>query len=129
MALQQDRKAFGRALEQALRDGGHTHIGFGETLAGHLRRDRPFNQTTITRWVSGENAPDPEVTFGIEELLAMPAGTLSRFLGYLPADAVDAPVSVPAAVEADVGLTAMGRRVVLKVYEELVADGSDGSDA
>lgn len=119
--MKQDRKAFGQALDRALKDQGRTQRVFATELADRLGRARPFNQATVTRWVIGENIPDPEVVFCIEELLRLPGGSLSRFLGYLPVEAVEAG-TVLGAVEADVGLTALGRRVILKVYEELVDD-------
>lgn len=63
------------------------------------------------------------MVFAIEKALELGPGTLSRLLGYLPAEATDV-LTVPAAVEVDPHLTVLGRRVVLKVYEEMVADES-----
>jgi len=115
------QSTFGEALQFHLKDQGRTYPWLVDCIARLTGRKR-MDTTNVTRWVNGEYAPDPVVVFAIEEGLGLAPGTLSRTLGYLPVDAA-ADLSVPAAVEADPRLTVLGRRVVLKVYEELVADG------
>lgn len=121
--MDQDRAAFGAAVARHLASTGHSQQSLASALSAATGRTKPFDQSTVTRWVRGENAPDPATVFALEELLELAPGSLSRFLGYLPADIVETPPTVPAAVQADVGLTAMGRRVLLKVYEEVLDDG------
>lgn len=124
--MDQDRAAFGAALSRHLAASGRSQQWLATQLSEATNRPKPFDQSTVTRWLRGENIPDPSTVFALEEVFEMAPGSLSRLLGYLPVGVVEAPVTVPAAVEADVGLTAMGRRIVLKVYEEVVDDGPDG---
>lgn len=118
---------FGDALRLHLKDQGRSQQWLVEQIAQATGRP-VLHQTTVARWLSGENAPpDPPIVFAIEDCLGLAPGTLSRPLGYLPVGAADIE-SVPAAIDADPALTVLGRRVVLKVYEDLVADHSDRPD-
>lgn len=117
---------WGKLLEHHLRDQGHTYpwlVGRIAEITGRKRLD----PTTVTRWIKGEYAPpEPAVVFAIEEALELAPGTMSATLGYLPVG-VDGDASVVDVVERDPLLTSMGRRVVLKVYEEFTGGGDDGS--
>lgn len=118
---------WGKLLERHLRDQSRTYpwlVGRIAEITGRKRLD----STTVTKWIKGEYAPPaPEIVFAIEEALELAPGSMSQVLGYLPVGVGDGG-TVLAAVERDPRLTVMGRRVVLKVYEEFVADPSDGSD-
>ena len=57
----------------------------------------------------------------LEHVLQLPAGSLSRLLGYWPAEAADAhPVGVIEAARADPRQGERDRRVLTAVYRELV---------
>lgn len=116
---------FGEALRFHLKDQGRTYPWLVERVAEITGRP-PLDPSTVTRWIVGDYVPQPAVTFAIEKALGLGPGTLSRSLGYLPTDAAEF-VTVPAAVEADPQLTVTGRRILLKVYQEFIDDGGDGS--
>jgi hypothetical protein len=71
----------------------------------------------VGTWEKAIWAPAPDVVFELERLLALPGGTLSRLLGYLP---VGAQPSVTAAIEADAKLDEAGKRLVGDVYRQVV---------
>lgn len=120
---------WGKLLEHHLRDQARTYPWLVDRIAEITGRKRP-DPTTVTKWIKGEyGPPDPDVVFAVEEALGQAPGSMSQVLGYLPvAHDGDHPGGVVAALDRDPRLTVMGRRVVLKVYEEFVADSPDGSD-
>ena len=63
--------------------------------------------------------PDPLTVFGMEHLLELPPGELSRHLGYRP---VDSGESVVDAIEADPLLDDASRRILLGAYQQAVRD-------
>jgi hypothetical protein len=57
----------------------------------------------------------------LEHVLQLPPGSLSRLLGYWPAETTDAPpVGVIEAARADPRLGERDRRILTAVYRELV---------
>lgn len=117
---------FGSAVRARLKEMGRSQEWLGAEVARLTDRDAPYRQASVWAWIEGENPAPAEVVFAMEVALQLRSGTLSRLLGYLPVTSRSAR-TVPDAIAADPKLTAMGRRVVLAVYEELVDGGPDGS--
>lgn len=119
------QQQLGEAIARELDAAGRSQSWLGSEVARLEGRDEPYSQSAVSYWLSAKYEPSPAQVFAIEEALKLRPGRLSRIMGYLPAGARSV-TSVPAAIEADAGLTVLGRRVVLKVYEEFVGGGSDG---
>jgi transcriptional regulator with XRE-family HTH domain len=111
------RAAFGKALAEAMRVRQITQMRLGEDL-GDMR------QSSISAWRSGNALPpDIETVFRLEKVLKVPAGHLSRVLGFMPVERGQlATIDVTEAVMTDGRLDAAGRRMVLGVYDELIAN-------
>lgn len=124
---EEGRLEFGQAVDRLLTEQGRGRSWLGAEVARIEGSDEPISGTSVSKWVGG-NPPNPRRVFAIEEALGARPGSLSRLLGYLPSSSRSVR-SVPAAIDADLRLTVVGRRVLLKVYEEFVADGPDGPDA
>lgn len=105
----------GERVRSALSDAGHGQAWLGQEVARIEGRSEPYSQGRVSQWLAEIERQPPARVFAIEEALEMPAGALSRLLGYLPASAVPA-MSVPAAIEADRRLDGMGRSVLLAAY-------------
>lgn len=96
---------------------------FGEALAGAIHRsERSLKEVGdhvgwtadyINKLTRGERIPNPWAMFDVEQFLDVPPGELTRHLGYVP---TGAPPSVAAAIEADDGLTAEAKRLVVATY-------------
>lgn len=110
------RTAFGRALTEAMQVRHMTQMQLGDRL-GHMR------QSSISAWASGQALPpDIETVFRLERVLKLKPGHLSRLLGFVPAEDKELdPPDVIEAIMADPQLDDSGRRMVLGIYEELVA--------
>lgn len=117
---------FGEAIRARLNEMGRSQEWLGAEIARITGRAKPYSQNAVSAWITGDNQAPVQVVFAIEQILQLRAGTLSRLLGFLPLTTRSAR-SVPDAIDADPKLSAMGRRVVLAVYEELVDGGPDGS--
>jgi hypothetical protein len=120
------RAEFGAALRKRLNEMDRSQEWLGAEAARLEGREKPYIQQTVGHWINGTAEPSPPATFAIEKALQLRAGTLSRALGYLPPDSRSA-TTVKDAVAADPKLTASGRRILAKVYEELV-DGAAGGE-
>jgi transcriptional regulator with XRE-family HTH domain len=103
MAAKPELEAFSDALKRALADA---------VEASH---------TVVAQWERGEHAPRPPRVRMLEHVLQLPPGSLSRLLGYWPAETADAPpVGVIEAARADPRLGERDRRILTAVYRELV---------
>lgn len=71
----------------------------------------------VGTWEKGVWAPAPEKVFEVERLLALPPGTLSRHLGYLPLRS--AQPGVQAAIDADPRLDEKGKQLLTEMYRAL----------
>lgn len=91
----------------------------GIEVAKIERRTDPFTQAAVSGWLAKLENVQPDRMFAIEKALGRMPGSLSRHLGYVPADAVPA-LSVPAAIDADVSLDAIARGYLLDVYTTAV---------
>lgn len=107
---------FPPALRTAI--GTRTQAWVGAETARHLRLDTPISQSVVSEWVNGSRTPDPQTVFALEVALGQQPGSLSRLLGYLPADAVAA-TTVEEAIDADPALDARARRALKNLYATL----------
>lgn len=115
-ANEDQRQAFGAALERLLDDRDIGRGRLGAEIAAKLGLPNPLTQSAVSQWVAGQTEPRRAYVFAAEECLDVPAGSLSRLLGYLPVSAVAA-VSVEDALAADRGLSETARRIILSVYQ------------
>jgi len=82
------RRRFGRALRAAREAAGMNQTAFAERLSSD---DRPISQSLVSRWELGQVEPEPYQVFALETSLDLPAGDLSRYLGFVPVDPAAAP--------------------------------------
>lgn len=115
-----ERRAFGRALEDALADArmSQTELArrYAEAVGGSVTPSK------VSDWIHGESLPeegDPEAVFLVERLVGAPRGSLARHLGFLPIDTAGCTVEV--AVELDPHLDEGDRIGLLGQYRALVA--------
>jgi len=105
------RAAFATAVTGAL--------AVSEVSASDIAERLNVSYDTVRRWAREGMAPDPLTVFGLEVLLGLVPGELSRHLGYRP---VDSGVSAVDAIEADPNLTDVSRRMLLGAYQQAVGD-------
>ena len=111
------RKAFGVALRDALAGRGLQQAYLAESLG--------TTQSTISAWINGRAEPDAFTVFAVEDCLDLSPGFLSRLLGYLPLNAVNAPASVEQSVAVSDEVDEDSKRMVLAVWRTLVAKHKD----
>lgn len=78
MAVDNRRTRFGKALRALRLHNSLTQAA----LAGAISKD----QAMISDYEMGQNIPDHDTVIAMEHALAVPAGTLSQYLGWIPAD-------------------------------------------
>src|SRR5882724_9688102 len=107
-------RAFGRALKQAREESGLSLRALAEAVAA--------SHTVVADWERGKHAPRPPRLRMLEHVLQLPPGSLSRLLGYLPADeSLEASsVTVLEAAKSDPRLSERDRRILAAVYRELL---------
>lgn len=111
-----DEEAFLEAMRQAIADSGLSLPRIAERLG-----DYGITTTgdTVSLWQRGRQRIRPDELFALERTLDVRPGSLSRLLGYVPADMKPAR-TVPEAIEADPRLTELGRRTLLAAYRAAV---------
>jgi transcriptional regulator with XRE-family HTH domain len=113
MAAKPELEAFSDALKRAREDSGMSLRALAEAVEA--------SHTVVAQWERGEHAPRPPRVRMLEHVLQLPPGSLSRLLGYWPAETTDAPpVGVIEAARADPQLGERDRRILTAVYRELV---------
>ncbi len=105
------RVRFGRLLGDALRARGMKQE--------HLAASLGTTQSSVSGWINGKYEPAAETVFRIERTLALEPGHLSRPLGYLPVEAVAAPVSVEGAILQSAVLGDDEKAALMAVYRVL----------
>lgn len=109
------RKDFGQALAAAREARDLSQAQLGELLGGIV-------QSAVSAWEVAKNEPDPCMVFRIEEVLEVPPGHLSSFLGYLPVDRpTPAYPRTPEAIKHDPDLNDFQRDLLLALYREIRA--------
>lgn len=86
MESTEQRRRFGLALRAARKRSRRTQAEVGRLI------DK--DQTVVSVYERGEAEPPRDVVARLEEILALDAGDLSRYLGYVPVDPADAPEPV-----------------------------------
>lgn len=104
--------AFGDALGAAMSAAGVTQV--------ELAADLKTTQSAVSAWVTGKSEPDdPYAVFAVERAVKVRPGSLSRFLGYLPPEAVKVSASLEEAIDGDPYLDADARELLLNTYRTL----------
>jgi transcriptional regulator with XRE-family HTH domain len=95
-----------------------------------LARRIGYTRASVSDWVAGRSVPAPATLFAIERALEIGPGRLSRLFGFVPIEAVDRPrPTVLEAIAEDPALDNLGRRLLSRLYEELVRASGGASGA
>lgn len=108
------REDFVRLFTWSMDNAGITHRELAVRLGWK-------NHTRIYNWLNLKSEPTPSQVFSIERAIAVPPGTLSRALGYLPPEArtaAGAQVSFEEALDAHPYLPAQAKRIIRTVLAE-----------
>lgn len=116
---------FQEALSRRLNDLGRSQTWLAVEVAKEEGRADPYSQAHVSDWLSGRRTPSPAQVFALERVVGADPGSLSRLVGYLPADAV-AVITVEDAIRADPTLTARHRDALLAMYRALSDPGKEG---
>ena len=121
MATDTQKAAFRRALRRAREAGGHSQMGLSLAIG--------VSRSAVWQWEEGRALPTEANVAMLEQTLELPPGSLSRLLGYVPADAVErSATSVIDALENDPKLGERERELLATMYRQLVrqreAEGS-----
>jgi len=113
MASKPELEAFSEALKRAREESGMSLRALADAVEA--------SHTVVAQWERGEHAPRPPRVRMLEHVLQLSPGSLSRLLGYWPAESADGhSVSVIEAARADPRLGKRDRRILTAVYRELV---------
>jgi transcriptional regulator with XRE-family HTH domain len=108
------RRAFGAQLRQER----ETRQVSAEELADRLST----SPESVRMWEKGKRVPKPARIFEIEQALGVPAGTLSRHLGFVPASGVaTSPASLLEAIESAEELDETGRLLLAAAARAVIA--------
>lgn len=112
------REAFRTTIGHRLRELGGAQTWLGEELGAHLGT-KAVSQSAVSAWIQGTSTPEPAVVFGLEHVLGLRPGQLSRHLGYLPVDAKPPVGGVEQAIRDDATLPTAARKALLAAVREL----------
>lgn len=110
-------KAFGEALAAQLGPGRGRTTWLAQQVGKELG-EPGVTPTAVKAWLDGQSEPTRARVFALERIFRLRGGTLSRLLGYLPADAQPAK-SVADAIDADDKLDERARDALLGLYRTL----------
>src|SRR4029453_15009090 len=82
MAAKPELEAFSDALKRAREDSGMSLRALADAVEA--------SHTVVAQWERGEPAPRPPRVRMLEHVLQLSPGSLSRLLGYWPAETTDA---------------------------------------
>lgn len=116
MSEDDGQAAAGAAIRAALADSDRSQSWLGAEVAAREGRVDPYSQSNVFEWLAGTQPIPPTRMFLIEKILGKPRGSISRLVGYIPADLRPQP-TVVAALEADQGITDDQRAMLLAAYE------------
>lgn len=123
-------KACRRITWGAIRLRTVTEIGGLEAFAAALRERLAavprkefaeamnISDAMVSHWTLAKNTPTPEQVFAMEDALNLPAGDLSRHLGYVRVGVV----SVLASIEGDPSLSPRDRKALATLYRSFSSD-------
>jgi transcriptional regulator with XRE-family HTH domain len=121
MASKPELEAFSDALKRARGESGMSLRALAEAVEA--------SHTVVAQWERGEHAPRPPRVRMLEHVLQLSPGSLSRLLGYWPAESSDGhSVGVIEAARADPRLGERDRRILTAVYRELVRKQVEDGD-
>ena len=106
------RLTFGRLLAEGLKAR--------QMKQEDLARLLGTTQSSISGWINGKYEPAAAMVFTIERSLGMDPGTLSRPLGYLPAEPASRSVSVEGAIAQSALLDDEQKAALCGMYRVLV---------
>lgn len=101
-------KAFARALDDAIKRSGLSTPKIAERASA---TGVNVAQSTIATWLGGKRPGRPDQVFAVETALALPPGSLSAYLGYLPTQLYR--VGIEAAIALDETLDERDRQSLL----------------
>jgi transcriptional regulator with XRE-family HTH domain len=121
MASKPELEAFSEALKRAREESGMSLRALADAVEA--------SHTVVAQWERAEHAPRPPRVRMLEHVLELSPGSLSRLLGYWPAESADGhSVGVIEAARADPRLGERDRRILTAVYRELVRKQVKGDD-
>jgi transcriptional regulator with XRE-family HTH domain len=121
MASKPELEAFSEALKRAREESGMSLRALADAVEA--------SHTVVAQWERGEHAPRPPRVRMLEHVLQLSPGSLSRLLGYWPAESADGhSVGVIEAARADPRLGERDRRILTAVYRELVRKQVEDGD-
>lgn len=113
----EQRRAFGDALEAYMR---RADMRSADIIRGLRDQGMTVHQASMTNWLQGAYEPPRAVVMGMERLLDLVPGLLSRYLGWLPVTAVSVTVGdVESAILADERLAPDQRQALIATYRAL----------
>jgi transcriptional regulator with XRE-family HTH domain len=121
MASKPELEPFSEALKRAREESGMSLRALADAVEA--------SHTVVAQWERGEHAPRPPRVRMLEHVLQLAPGSLSRLLGYWPAESADGhSVGVIEAARADPRLGKRDRRILTAVYRELVRQHVEDDD-
>lgn len=83
--------------------------------------ERELSVPGLIKWLDQPERVLPYRIFALEEVLELPAGSLSRTLGYVPAKTLP-PADIASAIAYDERLSEPSKRALLAAYREMTRD-------
>ena len=124
-AISEGAEVVRRAITEHLAQRHRSQEWLGAEVArreGRTTKDGkpdPYRQPSAREWINAPEKQAPARIFLIEDALELPRGTLSRPLGYVPADLIPG-TSVEEAILADPRLPPDVRHALITTYQRLV---------
>ncbi len=107
-----DRERFGKVLGEAL---------FARSLTqADLAKMCHTTQSAVSSWIHAKAEPAATLVFLVERKLDLPAGFLSRLLGYLPVEVVASVPTIEEAVQSSTMVAEDFKPMLLAVVREMV---------
>jgi transcriptional regulator with XRE-family HTH domain len=124
VASAEQRRGFGAAVFAARKAAGLRQEDLAARLFGadQARKSQP----TVSFWESGTHEPEAEMVFAIERAIGVDPGSLSRHLGYVPADIDPASIAldVLTSIQNDPLLSREARRRLVTLYRTELETGA-----
>lgn len=94
---------------------GHDEAWLAVSVSALEGRRFPYRATTAREWIESPERQEPSRIFAIEVALGLPPASLSRRLGYLPAD-LAAAAGIEVAVAADPAMSEVAGQVLIDAF-------------